>query len=172
MTVSDPRQIVASKRDGHTLAVEEVEAFIEGYTRGEIEDALASSFLMACLLRGMDGAETLALTRALIASGDTVRFAGLDRPTVDKHSTGGVADGVTLVFAPLAAALGMAVAKLSGRGLGHTGGTLDKLESIPGLRTDLEPDVMTRQVREVGCAVAAQSPRLVPADGRSAPAPG
>ena len=166
MTVSDPRQIVASKRDGHTLAAEEVEAFIEGYTRGEIEDALASAFLMACLLRGMDGAETLALTRALIASGDTVRFVGLDRPTVDKHSTGGVADGVTLVFAPLAAALGMAVAKLSGRGLGHTGGTLDKLESIPGLRTDLEPEAMTRQVREVGCAVAAQSPRLVPADGR------
>ena len=166
MTVSDPRQIVASKRDGHTLAAEEVEAFIEGYTRGEIEDALASAFLMACLLRGMDGAETLALTRALIASGDTVRFVGLDRPTVDKHSTGGVADGVTLVFAPLAAALGLAVAKLSGRGLGHTGGTLDKLESIPGLRTDLEPEAMTRQVREVGCAVAAQSPRLVPADGR------
>ena len=166
MTVSDPRQIVASKRDGHTLAAEEVEAFIEGYTRGEIEDALASAFLMACLLRGMDGAETLALTRALIASGDTVRFVGLDRPTVDKHSTGGVADGVTLVFAPLAAARGPAVAKLSGRGLGHTGGTLDKLESIPGLRTDLEPEAMTRQVREVGCAVAAQSPRLVPADGR------
>ncbi|MEZ0234014.1 MAG: thymidine phosphorylase [Actinomycetota bacterium] len=164
--MSDPRQIVASKRDGHTLAAEEVEAFIEGYTRGEIEDALASAFLMACLLRGMDGAETLALTRALIASGDTVRFVGLDRPTVDKHSTGGVADGVTLVFAPLAAALGLAVAKLSGRGLGHTGGTLDKLESIPGLRTDLEPEAMTRQVREVGCAVAAQSPRLVPADGR------
>ena len=166
MTVSDPRQIVAAKRDGHTLAAEEVEAFIEGYTRGEIEDALASAFLMACLLRGMDGAETLALTRALIASGDTVRFVGLDRPTVDKHSTGGVADGVTLVFAPLAAALGLAVAKLSGRGLGHTGGTLDKMESIPGLRTDLEPEAMTRQVREVGCAVAAQSPRLVPADGR------
>jgi len=166
VTVSDPRQIVAAKRDGHTLAAEEVEAFIEGYTRGEIEDALASAFLMACLLRGMDGAETLALTRALIASGDTVRFVGLDRPTVDKHSTGGVADGVTLVFAPLAAALGLAVAKLSGRGLGHTGGTLDKLESIPGLRTDLKPEAMTRQVREVGCAVAAQSPRLVPADGR------
>jgi pyrimidine-nucleoside phosphorylase len=166
VTVSDPRQIVAAKRDGHTLAAEEVEAFIEGYTRGEIDDALASAFLMACLLRGMDGAETLALTRALIASGDTVRFVGLDRPTVDKHSTGGVADGVTLVFAPLAAALGLAVAKLSGRGLGHTGGTLDKLESIPGLRTDLKPEAMTRQVREVGCAVAAQSPRLVPADGR------
>ena len=166
MTVSDPRQIVAAKRDGHTLAAEEVEAFIEGYTRGEIDDALASAFLMACLLRGMDGAETLALTRALIASGDTVRFVGLDRPTVDKHSTGGVADGVTLVFAPLAAALGPRASRPPGRGLGHTGGTLDKLESIPGLRTDLKPEAMTRQVREVGCAVAAQSPRLVPADGR------
>ncbi len=120
---------------------------------------------MACLLRGLDGGETLALTRALIASGDTVGFDGSGRPTVDKHSTGGVADGVTLVFAPLAASLGMAVAKLSGRGLGHTGGTLDKLESIPGLRTDLSPEQMQRQVAEVGCAVGAQSPRLVPADG-------
>src|SRR5512134_240524 len=166
MTVTDPRQIVAAKRDGHTLAAEEVEAFVEGYTRGEIEDALASAFLMACLLRGMDGAETLALTRALIASGDVVRFSGLDRPTVDKHSTGGVADGVTLVFAPLAAALGMAVAKLSGRGLGHTGGTLDKLEAIPGLRTDLDPSAFERQVEEIGCVVAAQTPDLVPADGK------
>jgi pyrimidine-nucleoside phosphorylase len=166
MSVNDPRQVVAAKRDGHTLAAAEVERFIEGYTRGEISDALASSFLMACVVRGLDGAETLAMTRALIASGDTVRFDGLDRPTVDKHSTGGVADGVTLVFAPLAAAMGMAVAKLSGRGLGHTGGTLDKLESIPGLRTDLAPDEMARQVRSVGCAVAAQSPRLVPADGK------
>ena len=166
MTVNDPRQIVAAKRDGHTLAAGEVEAFVEGYTSGAIGESLAAAFLMACVLRGMDGAETLALTRALIASGDTVRFEGLDRPTVDKHSTGGVADGVTLVFAPLAASMGMAVAKLSGRGLGHTGGTLDKLESIPGLRTDLPPDRMTRQVREIGCAVAAQSPRLVPADGK------
>jgi pyrimidine-nucleoside phosphorylase len=166
VTVNDARRIVAAKRDGHTLAAEEVEAFVEGYTGGEIGDALAAAFLMACLLRGMDGAETLALTRAMVASGDTVRFGGLDRPTVDKHSTGGVADGVTLVFAPLAASMGLAVAKLSGRGLGHTGGTLDKLESIPGLRTDLTADEMTRQVREIGCAVAAQSPRLVPADGK------
>jgi pyrimidine-nucleoside phosphorylase len=166
MSPSDPRHVVAAKRDGHALAAADVEAFVEGYTEGAISDALASSFLMACLLRGLDGAETLALTRALIASGETVRFDGIDRPTVDKHSTGGVADGVTLVFAPLAAALGMAVAKLSGRGLGHTGGTLDKLESIPGLRTDLSPDAIARQAAEVGCAVAAQSPSLVPADGK------
>ena len=164
--MTDPRQVVAAKRDGHTLTADEVEDFVQGYTGGEINDALAAAFLMACLLRGMDGAETLALTRALVASGDTVRFDGLDRASVDKHSTGGVADGVTLVFAPLAASLGMAVAKLSGRGLGHTGGTLDKLESIPGLRTDLAPDEMVRQVSRIGCAIAAQSPRLVPADGK------
>ena len=165
MTVTDHRQVVAAKRDGKTLTPAEVEGFIEGYTRGDVSDALAASFLMACVLNGLDAAETLAMTRAMIASGETVSFTGLDRPTVDKHSTGGVSDGVTLVFAPLAAALGLAVAKLSGRGLGHTGGTLDKLESIPGLRTDLAPAVLAAQVAEVGCAVAAQSPNLVPADG-------
>jgi pyrimidine-nucleoside phosphorylase len=101
----------------------------------------------------------------MVESGDTLPLEGISRPKVDKHSTGGVADGVTLVFAPLAASLGLAVAKLSGRGLGHTGGTLDKLESIPGLRTDLEPDAFERQVEEVGCAVAAQTSNLVPADG-------
>ena len=163
--MNDPRSIVAAKRDGETLSAVEIEALVKGYMRGEVSDALAAAFLMACLLRGMDASETLALTRAMVASGDTVTFSGLDRATVDKHSTGGVADGVTLVFAPLAAALGLAVAKLSGRGLGHTGGTLDKLESIPGLRTDLSPDELERQVARVGCAVAAQSPRLVPADG-------
>ena len=110
---------------------------------------------MASLLRGLDDDETLALTRAMIESGDTVSFGDLGRPAVDKHSTGGVADGVTLVFAPIAAALGIAVAKLSGRGLGHTGGTLDKLESIPGLRTDLSPDEIAGQVRRWG----ARSPR-------------
>jgi pyrimidine-nucleoside phosphorylase len=161
----DPRIVVARKRDGGTLGPDEIEAFVGAYTRGEITDALAAAFLMACLLRGMDDAETLALTRTMVDSGDRVSFGELGRPCVDKHSTGGVADGVTLVFAPLAAALGLAVAKLSGRGLGHTGGTLDKLESIPGLRTDLDPEAISRQVAEVGCAVAAQSPNLVPADG-------
>jgi pyrimidine-nucleoside phosphorylase len=165
MTLQDPRTIVARKRDGGSLNPADIQAFVEGYTNGEVSDALAAAFLMACLTRGLDDEETLALTRTMIDSGETVEFGDLGRPSVDKHSTGGVADGVTLVFAPLAAALDLAVAKLSGRGLGHTGGTLDKLESIPGLRTDLSPDAMARQVAEVGCAVAAQSPNLVPADG-------
>ena len=166
----DLRSIVAAKRDGKSLSQADVRAFVEGYTRGEVSDALAAAFLMACLLRGLDDDETLALTMAMVDSGDTLRFSGdapdaAVPPTVDKHSTGGVADGVTLVFAPLAAALGLAVAKLSGRGLGHTGGTLDKLESIPGFRTDLSPEEIQRQVADVGCAVAAQSATLVPADG-------
>jgi pyrimidine-nucleoside phosphorylase len=165
MSLSDPRAIVAAKRDGRTLDAAEVEGFVEGYARGEISDALAAAFLMASLIRGLDADETLALTRAMIESGETLEIGTVGRPLVDKHSTGGVADGVTLVFAPLAAALGLGVAKLSGRGLGHTGGTLDKLEAIPGLRTDLSPDELRAQVAAVGCAVAAQSPRLVPADG-------
>src|SRR5438093_3950386 len=101
----------------------------------------------------------------MVASGSTLSLSGVSRPKVDKHSTGGVSDGVTLVFAPLAASLGLAVAKLSGRGLGHTGGTLDKLEAIPGLRTSLTSEEMRRQVERVGCAVAAQTANLVPADG-------
>jgi pyrimidine-nucleoside phosphorylase len=165
VTIWDPRSTIAAKRDGAALSQEEVERFVLAYAAGEVEEGPAAAFLMACLLRGLDREETLAMTRAMIASGDTVSFGDLGHPTVDKHSTGGVADGVTLVFAPIAAALGLAVAKLSGRGLGHTGGTLDKLESIPGCRTDLDPDRMAEQVREIGCAVAAQSPRLVPADG-------
>jgi pyrimidine-nucleoside phosphorylase len=161
----DPRVTIAAKRDGRTLPQDEVERLVLAYGTGEVDDGPVAAFLMAALLNGLDEGETLAMTRAMIASGDTVSFGDLGRPAVDKHSTGGVADGVTLVFAPLAAALGLAVAKLSGRGLGHTGGTLDKLEAIPGLRTDLDPDRIARQVREIGCAVAAQSPRLVPADG-------
>jgi len=165
VTAWDPRDTIAAKRERQTLPPEEVERFVLAYAAGEIGDGPAAAFLMASFLNGLDAGETRAMTRAMIASGDTVTFGDMGRPTVDKHSTGGVADGVTLVFVPLAAALGLAVAKLSGRGLGHTGGTLDKLESIPGLRTDLEPDRIARQVQKVGCAVAAQSSRLVPADG-------
>ncbi len=165
MTRWDPRTVIAAKRDGGTLAPEEIERFVLAYARGELGDGPAAAFLMAALLNGLDDGETLAMTDAMIASGETVAFGDLGRPSVDKHSTGGVADGVTLVFAPLTAALGLAVAKLSGRGLGHTGGTLDKLESIPGFRTGLSPVEIAEQVRAVGCAVAAQSPALVPADG-------
>src|SRR5512134_1317007 len=162
----DARDIVAAKRDGATLGVEELRRFVFGCTSGDVPDELAAAFLMAAFIRGLDPDETLALTRAMVDSGRTIKLDGVSRPTVDKHSTGGVADGVTLVFAPLAAALGMAVAKLSGRGLGHTGGTLDKLEAIPGLRTDLDPSAFERQVEEIGCVVAAQTPDLVPADGK------
>jgi pyrimidine-nucleoside phosphorylase/thymidine phosphorylase len=165
MSLSDPRSIVAAKRDGHLLDPADIEGFIEGYTRGEVSDGLASAFLMACLIRGLDLEETAAFTRAMVDSGGTLTFDDVAAPLIDKHSTGGVADSVTLVFAPLVAALGLAVAKLSGRGLGHTGGTLDKLESIPGLRTDLSADALRRQVEAIGCAVAAQTPDLVPADG-------
>ncbi len=165
MSVGDPRDVVALKRDGKAVPEVELRAFVLAYGRGEVGDDLAAAFLMAAYIRGLSAGETLALTRAMVDSGGTMTLEGISRPTVDKHSTGGVADGVTLVFAPVAAAMGLAVAKLSGRGLGHTGGTLDKLESIPGLRTDLTPEDMRRQVEDVGCAVAAQSPDLVPADG-------
>jgi pyrimidine-nucleoside phosphorylase len=161
----DPRDVVARKRDGGSIPAEELREFVLGYASGAVPDYVASAFLMAAYLNGLSGEETAALTRAMIDSGSTLPLSGVGRPKIDKHSTGGVSDGVTLVFAPLAAALGLAVAKLSGRGLGHTGGTLDKLESIPGLRTDLSPEEMERQVDRVGCAVAGQSRDLVPADG-------
>jgi pyrimidine-nucleoside phosphorylase len=161
----DWRDVVATKRDGGEVEPDRLRAFVLAYGRGELPDYLAAAFLMAAYLNGMTDRETLELTRAMIGSGETVSLEGIDRPTVDKHSTGGVSDGVTLVFAPLAASLGLGVAKLSGRGLGHTGGTLDKLESIPGLRTDLSPEELRAQVARIGCAVAAQSKALVPADG-------
>jgi pyrimidine-nucleoside phosphorylase len=163
--VTDPRDVVAAKRDGRKLDEEQLRAFVLGFARGEISDYLAAAFLMAAYIRGLDTEEVVALTRAMVDSGITLPMDGVSRPKVDKHSTGGVGDGVTLVFAPLAASLGLAVAKLSGRGLGHTGGTLDKLEAIPGFRTDLSPEEIERQVEEVGCAVAAQTSDLVPADG-------
>src|SRR3954468_24664742 len=141
-----PRAVARPSAGGEPVPEADLRVFVQAYGRGEIGDYLAAAFLMAAYIRGLDDAETLAMTRAMVDSGRTIELPGISRPTVDKHSTGGVADGVTLVFAPLAASLGLAVAKLSGRGLGHTGGTLDKLESIPGLRTDLSPEELQRQV--------------------------
>jgi pyrimidine-nucleoside phosphorylase len=161
----DPRDVVARKRDDEELSAEEIRSFVLGFARGEVPDYLASAFLMAVYVNGLSDAETAEMTRAMVESGATLPLSRVTSPKVDKHSTGGVSDGVTLIFAPLAASLGLAVAKLSGRGLGHTGGTLDKLESIPGLRTDLTLEQLERQVQEVGCAVAGQSKDLVPADG-------
>jgi pyrimidine-nucleoside phosphorylase len=161
----DFRDVLARKRDGVELSDDEVRDFVLAYARGDVGDPVAAAFLMAAYIRGLSVAETTAMTRAMIDSGDVLPLDSVTRPTVDKHSTGGVADGVTLVFAPLAASLGLAVAKLSGRGLGHTGGTLDKLEAIPGFRTSLTVQELESQVERVGCAVAGQTADLVPADG-------
>jgi len=156
--------LLARKRDGGELHGEELRELVLGYARGEVPDYQMAAFLMAGYLRGFTQAETESLTDAMLASGERLDLSRLAGPTVDKHSTGGVADGTTLVVGPLAAAVGMQVLKLSGRGLGHTGGTLDKLESIPGLRVELSVEELLDQVERVGLAVGAQSASLVPAD--------
>jgi pyrimidine-nucleoside phosphorylase len=156
--------VIARKRDGGEIAADELRDFVLAYAREELPDYQMAAFLMAGYLRGFTRGETEALTEAMVASGDRLDLSRLSGPTVDKHSTGGVADGTTLVVGPLAAALGMQVIKLSGRGLGHTGGTLDKLESIPGFRVGLDADELLDQVERIGLAVAAQTADLVPAD--------
>ena len=161
----NPRILIARKRDGGHLSEEEIGAFIGGYLSGDVADYQMSAFLMAVLFRGMSREETVALTRSMIASGRTVDLSAL-APTADKHSTGGVGDKVSLALAPLVAAAGVRVPMVSGRGLGHTGGTLDKLESIPGFRTRLSPEEFTETLRRVGVAMAGQSEDLVPADRR------
>jgi pyrimidine-nucleoside phosphorylase len=163
MTESWVRQALDRKRDGSAIPAATWERLIDGYVDGSIDEAPISALLMAAAIRGLDGTETQALTEAMIRSGDTIAFDGT---VVDKHSTGGVGDSVSLIVVPLVAACGVSVAKLSGRALGHTGGTLDKLESIPGVRTNLAPDEFRAQVQRVGCAITAQSERLVPADKR------
>jgi pyrimidine-nucleoside phosphorylase len=156
--------VIARKRDGGEIAGDELRDFVLAYARDELPDYQMAAFLMAGYLRGFTRSETEALTAAMVASGDQLDLSRLSGPTVDKHSTGGVADGTTLVVGPLAAALGMQVIKLSGRGLGHTGGTLDKLESIPGFRVGLGAEELLDQVERIGLAVAAQTADLVPAD--------
>ena len=160
----DAVQIIAAKRDGHQIADEALRSFVLGYSHQEVPDYQMSAFLMAGCLRGFSEAETFALTSAMLASGETLDLSALSGPTVDKHSTGGVGDGTTLIVAPLAAELGMQIVKLSGRGLGHTGGTLDKLEAIPGMRTELSARELTAQVSRIGLAVCGQTADLVPAD--------
>jgi pyrimidine-nucleoside phosphorylase len=162
--VEDDLALIAAKRDGEELASEDLRRLILDFARGELPDYQMAAFLMAGYVRGFSHDETVAMTQAMVDSGEVLDLSALSGPTVDKHSTGGVGDGTTLVVAPLAAALGMQVVKLSGRGLGHTGGTLDKLESIPGLRVDLTTGEVLAQVERIGLAVSAQTADLVPAD--------
>ncbi len=158
--------IIAKKRDGEALTREEIDFFIAGYTQGTIPDYQAAAWLMAILLRGMTAREATDLTLAMAQSGQTLSLQDVAPVVADKHSTGGVGDKTTLVVAPLVAAAGLTVAKMSGRGLGFTGGTLDKLESIPGLEVNLSTGRFLEQVRRIGVAVAGQTQDLAPADGK------
>ncbi|RKN05238.1 thymidine phosphorylase [Streptomyces radicis] len=160
----DAITIIRAKRDGHALTPEQIDWVIDAYTRGAVADEQMAALAMAILLNGMDRAEIARWTAAMIASGERMDFSSLPLPTVDKHSTGGVGDKITLPLAPLVAACGAAVPQLSGRGLGHTGGTLDKLESIAGWRARLAGDEVTRVLRETGAVVCAAGEGLAPAD--------
>jgi pyrimidine-nucleoside phosphorylase len=160
-----PAELIERKRNGEELPAEEIAELILGYARGEIPDYQLAAFCMAVYFRGLTPAETYALTDAMIRSGRTLDLGGaLGRKVVDKHSTGGVGDKTTIAVGPIVAACGVPVGKMSGRGLGHTGGTLDKLESIPGFTVDLSVDDFVAQVREVGLAIIGQTADLVPAD--------
>ncbi|MBA2477383.1 MAG: thymidine phosphorylase [Sporichthyaceae bacterium] len=157
-------EIITTKRDGGRLSDEQIDWVIAAYVDGQVAHEQMSALAMAILLRGMDRAEIRRWTDAMIASGDRLQLTGLDRPTADKHSTGGVGDKITLPLAPAVAACGAAVPQLSGRGLGHTGGTLDKLESINGWRASITDDELRAQLRDVGAVICAANERLVPAD--------
>ncbi len=156
--------IIYKKREGGSLTKEEIEYFIRGYVAGDIPDYQASALLMAIFFRGLAREEIFQLTNAMRYSGDTIDLSSIKGIKVDKHSTGGVGDKTTLVVAPLAAACGVPIAKMSGRGLGFTGGTVDKMESIPGFRTSMEPDEFLAQVNRIGMAVIGQTAHITPAD--------
>ena len=161
-----PYEIIHRKRDGGALPPEAIAALVDGFTRGEVPDYQMAAFCMAVFFRGMDESEVAALTEAMLRSGDVLDLSDVPGAKVDKHSTGGVGDKVSLALAPLAAACGVKVPMISGRGLGHTGGTLDKLEAIPGFRVDLSVERFRAQVREVGACLIGQTARLAPADRR------
>jgi thymidine phosphorylase len=156
--------VIRAKRDGGRLTDEQVDWVVAAYTRGEVADEQMAALAMAILLNGMDAKETARWTAAMIASGERLVLPDVGRPLVDKHSTGGVGDKITLPLAPLVAACGAAVPQLSGRGLGYTGGTLDKLESIPGWRADLSAEEIAAQLADVGAVICATTPTLAPAD--------
>ncbi len=158
------QEILKKKKSGLALTEEEIAYFVKGYTKGAIPDYQASALMMAICLRGMNDEEAAILTGEMMRSGDVVDLSPLGNRTVDKHSTGGIGDKTTLIVAPLAAALGCTVAKMSGRGLGHTGGTVDKLEAIPGYCTSLSPEEFFEAVKRTGLAVVGQSGDLAPAD--------
>ncbi|WP_149202240.1 thymidine phosphorylase [Actinotalea subterranea] len=160
----DAVDVIRAKRDRERLSDGQIDWVIDAYTRGVVADEQMSALAMAILLNGMDRAEIARWTAAMIASGERMDFSGLSRPTADKHSTGGVGDKITLPLAPLVAACGVAVPQLSGRGLGHTGGTLDKLEAIPGWRAALTNEEMMRQLEEVGAVICQAGSGLAPAD--------
>ena len=159
-----PQAIIARKRDGHALTPEEIAAFVSGVTRGDWADYQATALLMAIFLRGMTANETSCLTGAMMRSGAVADLSGIPGVKVDKHSTGGVGDKVSLILAPLVAACGVPVPMISGRGLGHTGGTLDKLESIPGFQVGLSLDAYAAQIRRIGVSMIGQTAEIAPAD--------
>src|SRR5690242_21488541 len=160
----DAVDVIRAKRDKGELSDGQIDWVVDAYTKGDVADEQMSSLAMAILLNGMNRREISRWTAAMIASGERMDFSALSRPTADKHSTGGVGDKITLPLAPLVAACGVAVPQLSGRGLGHTGGTLDKLESVPGWQASLTNEEMLAQLEDVGAVICAAGAELVPAD--------
>src|SRR5437870_13589015 len=158
--------LIEKKRDGGTHSRDELEAIVGGYVRGEVPDYQVAAWLMAVCLRGMEPDEVVTLTQIMAASGEQLDLSSIGRPVADKHSTGGVGDKTSLAVMPLVAACGVPVGKMSGRGLGFTGGTIDKLESFPGMHVDLDAAAFVRQLRDIGIVITGQSADLAPADGK------